>query len=136
MHAKRMLAWTLGCAIAYGAAGAAAGSTCYVVLDRTDVVIYRDVVPPYDLSDPKSPERARMRARGEHMLIADFDKCEPAGFISPTTGGTTASVDDIVTQLKPAIAPSVGSRNGASSEPPATPPPAPRPATIPGRTQY
>ena len=134
MRAKRMLAWTFGCAVACGAASAGAGTTCYVVLDRTDMVIYRDVVPPFDLSDPKSPERTRLRARGEHMLIADFDKCEPAGFISPTTGGTTASVEDIVMQLKPAIAPSVGTMGGGSNEPPATPVPPPRPATIPGRT--
>jgi len=117
MTSARQLLWLVACAIGAGTAGGATAGTCYVVLDRTDAVIFRDVTPPFDLSDAKSPERAAMRKRGEHMLVADFDKCEPAGFISPTTGGTTASVDDIVTQLKPAIAPSVGSRQGMASAP-------------------
>ncbi len=115
MTAARQLGWLVACAIGVGTAGGATASTCYVVLDRSDVVIYRDVTPPFDLSDAKSPERAAMRKRGEHLLFADFDKCEPAGYISPTTGGATATVDDIVTQLKPAIAPSVGSRQGAAA---------------------
>lgn len=119
MAPARQLGWLVACAIGIGAAGTATASTCYVVLDRDEAVIYRDVVPPFDLSDGKSPERTALRKRGEHLLIADFDKCEPAGFISPTTGGTTASVEDIVTQLKPAIAPSVGSRQGTAAATPA-----------------
>lgn len=115
MRATRQLAWTLACAIGCGAAGSATATNCYVVLDRNDVVIFRDVVPPWDISDMKALDPAAMRARGEHLMIADFDKCEPAGYISATTGGTTASVDDIVTQLKPAIAPSVGTRQGATA---------------------
>jgi hypothetical protein len=114
MARARQLAFAVACAIGIGAGGNAFAAPCYVVLDRTDVVIYRDVVPPIDLSDDKSPERAAMRQRGEHLIIAEFEKCEPAGFISATTGGTTATVEDIVTQLKPAIAPSVGSRQGAA----------------------
>lgn len=125
MTPARQLGWLVACAIGLGAAGNAAASTCYVVLDRAEAVIYRDVVPPFDLSDAKSPERAAMRGRGEHLLVAEFEKCEPAGFISPTTGGTTASVEDIVTQLKPAIAPSVGSRQGTAAAKAA---PAPAPA--------
>lgn len=115
MAPARQLGWLVACAIGIGAAATATAGTCYVVLDRNDTVIFRDVTPPFDLSETKSPERAAMRQRGEHLLVADFDKCEPAGFISPTTGGTTASVEDIVTQLKPAIAPSVGSRQGTAA---------------------
>ncbi len=66
-----------------------------------------------------------MRQRGEHLLVAEFDKCEPVGFISPTTGGNTATVDDIVMQLKPAIAPSVG-HAARLSAPPRPRPPHPR----------
>ncbi len=115
MTPARQLGCIVMCAMGMAAAAGASASTCYVVLDRTDAMIYRDPTPPFDLSDAKSPERAAMRARGEHLIIAEFEKCEPAGFISPTTGGTTASVEDIVTQLKPAIAPSVGSRQGAAA---------------------
>lgn len=133
MRAARTLGWLLACAIGVGTAGGAAASTCYVVLDRTDAVIYRDVTPPFDLSNAQAPERAAMRKRGEHMLVADFDKCEPAGFISPTMGGTTATVDDIVTQLKPAIPPSVGSRQGAAAARAAAPAAAPAPAKTNGK---
>lgn len=115
MAAARQLRWVVACTIGLGAAGGALAAPCYVVIDRADVVIYRDVVPPIDLSVTKSPERAAMRERGEHLIIAEFEKCEPAGFISATTGGTTSSVDEIVTQLKPAIAPSVGSRQGQAA---------------------
>lgn len=121
-----------GALVSVGATGAAVATPCYVILDRSDAVIYRDVVPPFDLSDPKSPDRTALRARGEHLLVAEFDKCEPAGYISPTTGGTTASVDDIVNQLRPAIAPSVGTRQGvvkgAASAGTATTPAAAAPA--------
>ncbi|MCC7326244.1 MAG: hypothetical protein IT521_05510 [Burkholderiales bacterium] len=95
-----------------GAIGAASAMPCYVILDRNDVVIFRDTVAPFDLSDPKSPEAEALRQRGSHLLIADFDKCDSVGFISPTTGKTTASVEDIVSQLKPAIAPSTRSPGG------------------------
>jgi hypothetical protein len=132
MRATRRLAWAMAGMFGLGITGLAGASTCYVVLDRTDAVIYRDVVPPYDLSDPKSPEHAAMRARGEHMLIAEFDKCEPAGFISRTTGGGTATVEDIVTQLKPAIAPSVGTRQGTRS----ASAPAAAPARSPAKSGY
>lgn len=89
--------------------GPAAAAPCFIVIDRNETTIYRDTTPPYDLSDPKAPQRSAMRQRGEHLLIAEFETCNPAGFISPTTGGTTATVDDIVMQLKPAIMPGTGS---------------------------
>lgn len=125
MRTRKMLALTLGGAWLAAVAGSAAAATCYVVLDRTDAVIYRDVVPPFDLSDSKALDSSGMRARGEHLLIAEFDNCDRAGFISPTTGGTTASVEDIVTELKPAIAPSVGTRKGTAAAKSATPAAAP-----------
>ena len=90
-------------------AGSAAAVPCYLVIDRNDVVIFRDTSPPFDLSVANAPERAAMRQRGEHLLIADFDKCNAVGYISATTGGTTATVDEIVMQLQPAISTSVGS---------------------------
>ncbi len=94
---------------AMGSIGAATAAPCYVIFDRNDVVIFRDEVPPFDLSDPKSAERAALRQRGQHLLIAEFEKCNPVGYISSTTGGTTATVDEIVMQLRPAIATSIGS---------------------------
>jgi hypothetical protein len=99
-----MRAYMLGVAAVLAAAiwaGAAAAAPCYVILDRNDTVIFRDSVPPFDLSDPKSPERAALRQRGQHLLIAEVEHCNGVGFISATTGGSAATVEDIVSQLKP-----------------------------------
>jgi hypothetical protein len=112
---------TLGIEIAAGlmalcVASLAAAAPCYVIVDRSDVVVYRDTEPPFDLSNAGSAERAALRQRGQHLMIAEFDRCYAVGYIS-STGATTATVDEIVMQLRPAIGTSVGSRNAATSAP-------------------
>jgi len=99
---------SLALAVALGLALPAAAAPCFLIIDSKDVVLYRDLVPPFDLSVPQSPERAALRQRGQILLVAEFENCRPVGFISTTTGGTTASVEEIVMQLKPAISTSVG----------------------------
>lgn len=84
-------------------AGPALAAPCYVIYDRNDAVVYRDYEPPFDLGDPNAPERTMMRRQGQHLLVAEFEQCNPVGYISPTTGGGTVTVDEIVMQLKPAI---------------------------------
>lgn len=98
----------LALAVALGLALPAAAAPCFLIIDSKDVVLYRDLVPPFDLSVPQSPERAALRQRGQILLVAEFENCRPVGFVSTVTGGTSASVDEIVMQLKPAISPSVG----------------------------
>ncbi len=88
-------------------AGPTLAAPCYVIYDRSDTVIYRDYQAPFDLGNPKSPEREMMRRQGQHLLIAEFEKCNPVGYISAATGGTAATVDEIVAQLRPAIGTSV-----------------------------
>jgi hypothetical protein len=101
-------------------ASLAAAAPCYVILDRNDVVVYRDIAPPFDLSATGSAERAALRQRGQHLMIAEFDRCYAVGYIS-STGATTATVDEIVMQLRPAIGTSVGvSGNSAMSSPSGT----------------
>ncbi|MFO1323921.1 MAG: hypothetical protein U1F15_07630 [Burkholderiales bacterium] len=115
-----MRAMTIGAvalAASLGLAGPAMAAPCYLIYDRNDVVVFRDVVPPFDLSNPKSAERAALRRQGALLLIAEFEKCDPAGFISPTTGGTTASVDDIIVGIKPMLGSSIAANSGASSVP-------------------
>jgi hypothetical protein len=99
------------------AAGLAMAAPCYIIFDKNDTTIYRDTVPPFDLSTASggAPERAMMRRRGELLLIAEFDRCDAVGYISPTTGRTTATVDEIVMQLKPAVATSNPSGAGIYS---------------------
>lgn len=98
----------------FAAAMPAAAVPCYVVYDRSDQVIYRDNTPPFDLSDPNAPERAMMRKQGQHMLMAEFDNCDPVGFISPVTGANTATVDEIVSGVQSAVATSVGKSGGTA----------------------
>ncbi len=99
-------------AVALAATLASVGSVlavpCYVVYDRNDVVIYRDVDAPFDMSVQNPPERVAMRKAGAHLLFADFESCLEVRYVSPTSGVTAVSVDEIVMQLKPAINTSVG----------------------------
>jgi hypothetical protein len=107
-------------AVLLTAGSAAFAAPCYVVFDRNDAVIYRDYKPPFDLSDPNSRERDMMRGQGQHLLVADFiEDCNPVGFISATTGATAASVEQIVSEVRPAIGSSLG-KTGAT---PAVPQP-------------
>ncbi len=95
-------------AATFACAGSALAVPCYIVYNRDNVVIYRDVVPPFDLSVQNAPERAAMRQRGAHLLFADFETCAAVGYVSPSTGASTATVEEIVMRLKPAIDTAVG----------------------------
>ncbi len=97
-------------AATFAFAGSALAVSCYIVYDRNDVVIFRDVVPPFDLSSKDAPERATMRQRGAHLLFAEFENCVAVGHVSAATGATSTTVEEIVMQLKPAYGTSVGSR--------------------------
>ena len=114
----------LAAAVLCAGSSAAVAAPCYVAFDRSDAVIFRDVKPPFDLSDMNSREREMMRRQGQHLLVADFvEDCNPVGFISATTGATTASVDEIVNDVRPAIASSVA-RSGVTQA-------APKPGSAP-----
>ena len=119
--------------LALCAASLAVAAPCYVILDRNDVVVYRDTAPPFDLSTAGAGDQAMLRKRGQHLLIAEFDQCNAVGYISPTTGATTATVDEIVMQLKPAIGTSVGNSSGSSTSGASGGVTSPRAAPAPGR---
>ncbi len=72
---------------------------CNIVFDRNDQVIYRDVTPPLDLSDGGSRARAAMRQRGEYLMVIDSDRC--AQVVPTTAGSSAASVEDIVSGMRP-----------------------------------
>ena len=96
-------------------AGTASAVTCFIIFDRNDNDVYRDANPPVDLSDLGAQQRAALRARGMHLLMAEFDQCFSTGYIATTTGSATASVDEIVMLLRPAIDPSVGQPGRAAA---------------------
>ena len=53
----------------------ASAVTCYLLLDRNDNVVYQDIFPPFDLSPQGEAERKAMRARNEHMIAMETDRC-------------------------------------------------------------
>ena len=80
-------------AVAPGSAGAL---TCYFVIDRNENVIYRDTLPPVDLSDQGAAERERMRRRGEHMVSMESDRCPAVEFFTGNAGSSALNVDQVV----------------------------------------
>lgn len=73
-------------------------SPCYVVLDKSDNVIYQSIHPPVDLSTKGAAARDAMRHRGEFMEVFNSNKCVER---SSRSGKGEASVDEIVAGVKP-----------------------------------
>jgi hypothetical protein len=83
-----------GAAIGVAAMPAAAVS-CYEVIDRSNMVIYRDTTTPVDLSDAGKRAREAMRVRGELLVFFDTDTCVTLGQTT-VAGKPTLTVDEIV----------------------------------------
>jgi len=77
------------------AAMPAAAVSCYEVIDRSNVVIYRDTTSPVDLSDAGKRSRDAMRSRGELLVFFDTDTCVVLGHTT-AAGSPTLTVDEIV----------------------------------------
>lgn len=59
------------------ATATASADTCYLVYDRNDQVVYRDLRPPIDLSGPIGPQ-VNARWRGAALVIVgNAEKCIP-----------------------------------------------------------
>ena len=81
------------------AASAVEASTCYLVINAKDAVIYRENTTPVDLSDRGAAARDAMRQRGELLMIVDTEQCWPVAAASPGQ----ATVDEIVAGIRPAV---------------------------------
>lgn len=109
----------------------ASAVTCYRILDANDNVVYQDIYPPIDLSDSGDAERKALRARNEHMIAMESDRCPRLEFVA----GNRINLDEMG-QQPPGISISPGAgapaKNGATpttpSKPRAAKPPA-KPAT-------
>jgi len=73
--------------------------TCYTVFDRSDNVVYRDSLPPVDLSDPTSG-RAALQQRGEYLMITDADRCPQVAFVFGANGSSTLSTDEFLNGIR------------------------------------
>ena len=99
MRKRPIMLVTAGAALAFFALGAQA-VTCDIVIDRTGMVVYQDVIPPVDMSAGGAAARDRMRQRGEQLLIIEVDQCPRLVF---STIANAASVDDIVAGMRPYV---------------------------------
>jgi hypothetical protein len=111
---------------AFSCSATASALTCHIVLDRTDTVVYRDIVPPVDLSERGRAARAAMRQRGEFLLMMEADQCPRFVATTGAAGAGGATVDEIVAGLRsyPGASSSGGVMSSAS-------PSAARPGTAP-----
>jgi hypothetical protein len=100
---KRLVTF-LALSAAAAVAAPASAVVCYTVLQKDETVIYRGYEPPVDMSMAPVAIAAReaMRRRGEYMMVAYPDDCL---LVSPSqwssAGYTPASVDDIVSAMRP-----------------------------------
>jgi len=87
-------------AVAIAGLGAAAESlavTCYVVMDRTENVLYRDVYPPVDMSDAGRAERDALRRRGEFLFFMDAEQCPRLEYFTGVAGNIALRLDQTST---------------------------------------
>jgi hypothetical protein len=94
MRRQLVSAFVIGAAVGVAATPALA-TTCYEVIDRSNVVIFRDLSSPVDLSAAGAPAREAMRSRGELLVFFDAETCVLVGRSSPTSG-RALSADEIV----------------------------------------
>ena len=74
--------------------------------------INQDVKPPVDMSDRGVVARDRMRQRGELLMIVDVEQCPSLVF---STIANSASVDEIVSSMRPYVG--VNGGMGSSARP-------------------
>jgi len=124
---------------AFSCSATAYALTCHIVLDRADTVVYRDIVPPVDLSERGRAARTAMRQRGEFLLMIEADQCSRFVATTGAAGAGGATVEEIVAGLRsyqvagsgggvmssgaaPSVRPGAGpAAPGAPAAPPAPP---------------
>jgi hypothetical protein len=91
---------SLAIVAAFSCSATASALTCHIVLDRADTVVYRDTVPPVDLSERGRAARAAMRQRGEFLLMIEADQCSRFVATTGAAGDGGATVEEIVAGLR------------------------------------
>jgi hypothetical protein len=71
-------------------------ATCYIVFDRYDNVVYRNTLPPIDLSEQGSAARNALRQQGEYLMAMESDRCAPVTFVFGIAGSKNLSIDETV----------------------------------------
>ena len=73
----------------------ATATTCYEVIDRNNVVTFRGLSSPVDLSDRGAAARDAMRNRGDLLVIYEAPSCIAIEVAGPT-GTKTPTTEEIV----------------------------------------
>src|SRR6476661_4925857 len=89
-------------ATAIAVAAPAAASSCYVIVDRANEVIYQGAAPPVDLSDEGLATRNVMRAQGQQLIAMDTENCPPIDRARTGSRSGPASVEEIVAGMRSA----------------------------------
>ncbi len=85
------------------AAAPAVAFDCYAIVDQHDQVVYQSTQSPLDLSDAGAAARDDLRARGDQLIAMNAETC-PAVDTRHIAGGTgSATVDEIVAGMRPAL---------------------------------
>jgi hypothetical protein len=101
------------CAMIAALAGSAAmanADICYIIYDRNDQTVFRDIRPPIDLSLPIGMQVDRKWRGGALVIVDGADKCVPVETDAPrisvavADGATQASGPPAVTDKKSARA--------------------------------
>lgn len=94
---RSLLGLTLAAAIAgMGVAADSHAITCYVVMDRTDNVLYRDVYPPVDMSEAGRADRDALRRRGEFLFFMEAEQCPRLEYFTGVAGNVALRLDQTV----------------------------------------
>ena len=115
----------ISCAIAAATLTAtsapAAAFNCYLIVDRTNEVVYQDRFAPVDLSDDGAPARDALRARGQQLIVMDTEYCPAIDRARVTGQGGPASVEEIVAGMRSAATYGIGGSRAptAAANPPA-----------------
>jgi hypothetical protein len=114
---RRIARFAFALVAALAAAPAAHAFTCYVVIDRSDNTIYRDIIPPVDMSDAGIPARDAMRKRGEFMLFYDVDACPRVEFFTGAAGSVGVRLDQTLAPTSAPAAAASAPANAAKAPP-------------------
>lgn len=93
----------LAVAAIIGAAAPAAATNCYIIVDRSNEVIYQDTTSPIDLSDQGTAARDALRGRGQQLITMDSERCPVIDRARIAGNGGPASVEEIVAGMRSAI---------------------------------
>ena len=95
------------------ASAPAVAFNCYMIVDKSNEVIYQDTVTPVDLSDEGAPVRDALRARGQQLVVMDTDNCPGIDRARVAGKGGPATVEEIVAGMRSAASYGTGGYYGS-----------------------